>query len=227
MVSRVILSLLFLAIHAIIVAQSDHAKILVKCMDYQDKLLSGEQIWFQVKNSTKLYKGITDVHGSFVIELKGSETYLILVKSVGDALNYSEISIPTLKEGESYGDMEIIVKINPPKEFTLDHVFFETGKSSLKKESFAELDELFELMNVKPNLEIEIAGHTDDVGNEQSNLSLSQKRSETVKLYLVNKGIPDHRIIAKGYGESQPIAGNNTEEGRQMNRRTQVKVLKE
>lgn len=218
---------MFLCIVSFTQAQDNLAQILVKCMDTKSNPLSGEQIWFQTKNAPKLFKGITNSDGNFTIELKGAEDYIILVKSVGEALPYTEISIPALNPGESYGTMEIVVQIDPPREFTLDNVFFETGKSSLKGESFAELDELYELMSSKKTLEIEIAGHTDDVGDENDNLTLSQQRAESARAYLMNKGITAERVIAKGYGESQPIAENNTPEGRQKNRRTEVKVLKE
>jgi outer membrane protein OmpA-like peptidoglycan-associated protein len=76
-----------------------------------------------------------------------------------------------------------------------------------------------------PSLKIEISGHTDDVGNEQSNLKLSQSRAEAVKNYLTEKGITADRLTAKGYGKSKPIALNSTEEGRKQNRRTEFTVL--
>ena len=74
---------------------------------------------------------------------------------------------------------------------------------------------------------IEIQGHTDNVGTEESNLKLSQDRADAVKKYLVNKGIVSDRITSIGYGQSVPIADNNTEEGKAKNRRTSLKVIKE
>jgi outer membrane protein OmpA-like peptidoglycan-associated protein len=74
---------------------------------------------------------------------------------------------------------------------------------------------------------IEIAGHTDDVGEPAANLILSQKRAESVRNYLISNGIKAERVIAKGYGEEQPIAANDTSEGRQINRRTEVRIVKE
>lgn len=79
-------------------------------------------------------------------------------------------------------------------------------------------------MKWKEDSKIEIAGHTDNVGNDNDNMILSQKRAETVKTWLVKKGIQPQRIIAKGYGASQPVADNSTE-GRQQNRRTEVRIL--
>jgi outer membrane protein OmpA-like peptidoglycan-associated protein len=84
-----------------------------------------------------------------------------------------------------------------------------------------------EVMTLKPNYVIEIGGHTDNVGKDESNITLSQNRANAIKQYLVKKGINADRIIAKGYGESQPIATNDTDEGRQKNRRTEIKIIKE
>ncbi len=82
-------------------------------------------------------------------------------------------------------------------------------------------------MNLKPNLVIEIGGHTDNVGDDKSNELLSQRRAESVKQYLVKKGVKPERVQTKGYGESMPIADNDSEEGRQKNRRTELKVVKD
>ena len=117
------------------------------------------------------------------------------------------------------------IQFDPPRSFSLDHVNFDLAKSSLKKESYAELEELVEYLEFKESVRIEIAGHTDNQGDEKSNQTLSQKRSETVRNYLISKGIDPARIVAKGYGESKPIADNGTEEGRQKNRRTEVHML--
>ena len=74
---------------------------------------------------------------------------------------------------------------------------------------------------------IEIGGHTDDVGDEDKNQALSEKRANTVLQYLIKKGIDSKRLTAKGYGETKPVAYNTTAEGRQKNRRTEVSIIKE
>jgi len=207
--------------------QKAPVQVQVHCANYSGIPLEGEQIWFKEVKSQKIFKGITDETGNFLIELEGPGEYLIMIKSVGDASNYSKMIIPTLKAGQSYGKYEVTVEIEPAKEFTLDHVYFETGKAQLKKESFIELDELVEMMNYKKSITIEISGHTDDEGAESDNLLLSKNRAESVKKYLVQHGITASRILTRGYGESRPVADNSTEEGRQMNRRTDVRILKE
>ena len=108
----------------------------------------------------------------------------------------------------------------------LNNIFFEFAKATLKPESFPELDRTVKFLKENKTLELEIAGHTDNVGSDATNLKLSQARAQSVVNYLVEHGIDKSRLIAKGYGESRPIAFNNTEEGRAMNRRVEFKVLK-
>ena len=122
-----------------------------------------------------------------------------------------------------------IMRIGPVEVGTvvrLNNIFFEFAKAILKPESFPELNRTVEFLKNNPNVEIEIAGHTDNIGSEITNLKLSQKRAQAVADYLIEHGIDPKRLIVKGYGESRPIAFNNTEEGRAMNRRVEFKVLK-
>ena len=95
----------------------------------------------------------------------------------------------------------------------------------MKPESFIELDKLVELLQKNPTIKIEIAGHTDNKGDKKYNQTLSQKRAETVVNYIVKKGIAITRLTAKGYGDTTPIAPNDTEENKAKNRRTEFKVL--
>jgi outer membrane protein OmpA-like peptidoglycan-associated protein len=108
----------------------------------------------------------------------------------------------------------------------LNNIFFETGKATLKPESFPELDRTVEFLKKNPTMEIEIAGHTDDVGSEAYNQKLSENRAQSVATYIIEHGIDTSRLNAVGYGESRPIAFNSDEEGRQKNRRVEFKVLK-
>ena len=106
----------------------------------------------------------------------------------------------------------------------LNNIFYSSASSSLLKESFAELNTLVKLLNENPSLKVEIEGHTDNVGSEQYNNNLSQKRADAVKNYLVEKGIAESRLKSRGYGFTKPIADNSTEEGRAKNRRTQIRI---
>jgi outer membrane protein OmpA-like peptidoglycan-associated protein len=113
------------------------------------------------------------------------------------------------------------------RSFVLKGVFFDTAKWTLRPESYPNLEHLLEFMTLKKSAVIRLEGHTDSVGNDQANQVLSQKRAEAVRRYLIKKGISPNRIEAVGYGESKPVATNDTEEGRQTNRRTVVTILSE
>lgn len=117
-----------------------------------------------------------------------------------------------------------LVPIEEGGTVVLRNIFFDTDKFDLKQESRIELDYLVELLQKTPRMQIEISGHTDNQGAKQHNLTLSQNRARAVVNYLVSKGIAANRLTAKGYGDTMPIAENNTENGRAQNRRTEFKV---
>ena len=108
----------------------------------------------------------------------------------------------------------------------LNNQFFDTNKAILLPASIAELNRVYALIS-QIDSHIEISGHTDNVGNDQSNQILSQKRAQAVSDYLVQLGIDPSRITIVGYGETKPVADNNTEEGRQLNRRVEIRFLNE
>lgn len=111
----------------------------------------------------------------------------------------------------------------------LKHAFnnleFETGKAVISASSFESLDKLAALLLEKPQYFLLIEGHTDNVGSRESNLILSRNRAEAVKKYLMKKGVTEDRILTKYYGPDKPVADNNTEEGRQQNRRVEMTVI--
>lgn len=107
----------------------------------------------------------------------------------------------------------------------LNNIFFAFAKAILQKESYPELNRVAELMNNNPLLKIQLNGHTDNVGDDASNLSLSKSRAQAVVDYLVNKGIDKSRLVSKGFGETTPIATNDTDDGKAINRRVEFLVL--
>lgn len=108
----------------------------------------------------------------------------------------------------------------------LNNLFFDFNKATLRPESITELKNLLHFMKDNPKVRIEIAGHTDSIGSAEVNRKLSQDRAEAVRKYLVDNGIVDKRVVAKGYGSSKPVDTNATEEGRQRNRRTEFRILR-
>jgi len=118
------------------------------------------------------------------------------------------------------------IKVEVGNTFILNNISFTTGSYDLTEVSFKELDKLVELMNENPTIAILISGHTDNVGDKKDNLTLSKHRAETVLKYLVTKGINKTRIAYEGYGDTKPIANNDTDEGRKTNRRVAVTIIK-
>jgi hypothetical protein len=115
------------------------------------------------------------------------------------------------------------IKVGLP--IRLNNLFFETAKFDLLQDSYIELNRLVAFMKEKPMVKIEIAGHTDAVGDTQRNLELSENRAKSVKSYLISKGIQESRIQVIGYGKTKPIADNSSEEGKAKNRRVEFVIL--
>jgi outer membrane protein OmpA-like peptidoglycan-associated protein len=107
----------------------------------------------------------------------------------------------------------------------LENIFFETAKATLKPESYPQLEQVLKFMNSNPSIRMEISGHTDNTGSLKLNTRLSQARAESVVKYLVERGIDGTRLDAMGYAFNQPIAPNDTAEGRAKNRRVEFKIL--
>ena len=107
----------------------------------------------------------------------------------------------------------------------LKNIFFETNSYQLKDESKAELMKIISFINENPDFKLEISGHTDNVGSESDNLSLSTNRAKSVYEFVISNGANKDNLSFKGYGESKPIDTNDTEEGRARNRRTEFTIL--
>jgi len=198
--------------------------ISVTVTDYQGRARAGDEIIFEGLKTRRKISGIADAGGKLDLLLPKGDTYRILIASIGEQKEYSQVKVPD-EPGEYSGWVKI--KYELPASITLQNVLFETGSAVLSASSNKTLDELAAFMKRKTTMEIEVAGHTDNVGNAGSNLSLSQKRAEAVRNYLVAKGIHPSRIKAKGYGQETPVADNSTDEGRRMNRRTEIHILKQ
>ncbi|MBQ1782270.1 MAG: OmpA family protein [Gammaproteobacteria bacterium] len=108
---------------------------------------------------------------------------------------------------------------------TLGDLLFDTGKSALRGGATSHLLKLAAFLNQYPQRTVMIEGHTDSVGSESSNISLSQRRAEAVRDFLISQGIAANRVVATGKGESWPVAGNDTSSGRQQNRRVEVVIV--
>jgi outer membrane protein OmpA-like peptidoglycan-associated protein len=144
-----------------------------------------------------------------------------LYHAIGFAFNFGEGSSPHNFRNDNEEIPEEIVKaVN----LIATKIHFETASATIKSSSYSDLDSLVVILQKFPTVDAMIEGHTDNVGDDKSNLDLSQKRADAVKAYIIGKGVEGFRITATGYGETQPIASNDTPEGRQQNRRVEVKL---
>lgn len=108
----------------------------------------------------------------------------------------------------------------------LNHLIFTQGKAVINPQSFPELDEVVAMMKVNTKIEIQLEGHTDNQGNASANMELSQDRVDAVKKYVVSKGIDKSRVKTKAFGGTQPLSNEKTEEARSLNRRVEMRILK-
>ena len=183
----------------------------------------GDKIIFISLKTGKTYTEISGKDGKFQIKLPVGSDYEIKIKTFDQEMNYLSMTIP---DSDHDSEFDIGIKYEMPKTYTLKDVLFNTGSAVLMTSSYESLNELAEYLLHKTSITIELAGHTDSDGDDDSNLTLSQKRAETCRNYLIKKGVPSNRITAVGYGETQPVADNDTDYGKQLNRRTEVRVIK-
>lgn len=163
--------------------------------------------------------------GEFLVCLTAGYEYALSAEATG-YLFHSENFEFTSSSIDKPMEKDIFLKpIKEGEEIALRNIFFESNKYDLLPKSIAELEKLKDFLTKNPNVKIEIGGHTDNVGSDKDNLILSQNRAKAVMDYLINDGIDKERLTSKGYGETKPIADNNTEEGKALNRRTVMKVV--
>lgn len=129
-------------------------------------------------------------------------------------------------QNETYKLDMTVAPVKVGANLTLNHITFPSNSAELKQSSFVELDEVIDLLTTNPNITIEISAHTDDIGNEDYNNSLSAKRAQSVLEYLKKKNISQQRLVAKGYGETKPVVPNDSEVNRERNRRVELAILK-
>ena len=164
--------------------------------------------------------------GSFLAPLPFGKTYALHIKEPG-YLFFSE-NYPlddSTKINDAYEIRIALSRIKVGSTGTLNNIFFDVDRYELLPKSRIDLDNLVEFLNLNNTVRVEISGHTDNTGSETHNQTLSENRAKAVRDYLIHAGIAASRLTYKGYGQSQPVASNETEDGRQLNRRTDFKVI--
>ncbi len=172
-----------------------------------------------------LSKVQTDETGNYLITLPVGKDYAFNVNRKG-YLFYSDHFFLSKSTPDSTYEKNIPLQpIEANASVVLKNIFFDVNQYELKPASQVELDRIVHLLSENPSVKIEISGHTDNEGKPADNLVLSNNRAKAVTNYLVSKGIAAQRLVSKGYGETKPVANNQTEEGRAVNRRTEMKVI--
>ena len=167
------------------------------------------------------HKFVSDWNGAFYTYLPANQEYALNVHKKG-FLFYSGHIVPNkMPENKVIIEMDSICI---GASLTLNNISFETDSYKLLPKSKPELEYVYRFLTLQPEVSIEIVGHTDNIGTHEHNIKLSENRAKEVSNYLIAKGIKAERITCIGMGETQPIAENDTEEGRAKNRRTELKI---
>ena len=172
------------------------------------------------------------VTGEYEIHLPGGLQYGVRAEAAGHLSSSQNLDLTAVTKDGAIQTRDItlapieVTVIEPSATITLNNIFFDFNKATLKPESFPELNRIAELMKEKSSMTVEIAGHTDATGPAEYNMKLSQWRAGAVSKYLVDKGIEQSRVVVVFFGESKPIDSNKTREGRKKNRRVEFKIIK-
>lgn len=166
--------------------------------------------------------------GTYIVSLPAGKDYAFHVAANGFLFHSQNVVNVNENQNGQWQPVVVDIALHPiesGERIALRNVFFETGRWQILPESEYELAKVVDLLTKNPTLKIELGGHTDNVGRPEANQRLSEQRAKAVYDHLISKGIPSDRLSYKGYGETQPVATNDTDEGRRENRRTEIKVM--
>jgi outer membrane protein OmpA-like peptidoglycan-associated protein len=169
---------------------------------------------------------VTDKRGKTLLCLPAGNNYAFSVEKEGYLFYSEHFDLSETKQSYDPYELDIMLKsIDIGAEMDLYNIYFETDSFTILPESEPELTRLAGFLETNPSLEVEIQGHTDNTGDSEHNLKLSENRAGSVAGYLISYGIDSKRLSMAGFGEDKPVADNDTEEGRRLNRRTTIKIV--
>jgi len=184
------------------------------------KPVRAQLVVFDINGNDTIRKSqLADEKGNITVTLDRNVSFGIIATADGYVLNST--NLPATSESSRSLNLKMTsLASSKDKPITLQNIFFETGSYVLSPSSEPELQVVFSMLQKSPNLKMQVRGHTDNVGDEASNQLLSENRAKAVYDYLIEKGIPASQLTYKGFGETIPVASNDSAEGRQKNRRT-------
>ena len=168
----------------------------------------------------------TDMDGEILLCLPVGYNYAFSVSKEGYLFFSESFTLRTAKS--IYNPYDLLIELKPVEigsEMNLYNVYFETDSFRILPESETELQKLVGFLKTNPDLKVEVQGHTDNTGNTAKNQKLSEQRAKSVSDYLVENEISRQRLTSAGYGETKPVASNETDEGKRLNRRTTIKIV--
>jgi outer membrane protein OmpA-like peptidoglycan-associated protein/Tol biopolymer transport system component len=203
-----------------------------KVLDKETKLPVNAKIIVNDRETGELITSLnTGIGGNYNIKLLPGKHYEITATAEGYVYHYETLNLLGVDGYQQMGKDIYMNKIATV--FALDqgirlaNIYFDFNKSTLRPESFNELKKLVQFLSDNPSMKVEISGHTDNIGSAEYNKKLSTNRAKVVVDYLVSKGISSARLSYQGYGFDKPVATNDTDEGRQLNRRTEFKIIQQ
>lgn len=177
-------------------------------------------------DSKPVYQNYSSVTtGDFLATLTSDRNYGLNISKKGYLFYSENFSLVGYNSNKPFNIQVLLQPIEIGNKVVLRNIFFDTNKYDLKAESRSELQELVNFLAYNPSIKIEISGHTDNVGNDELNQTLSENRAKAVYQFLISSKVDAARLQFKGYGKSQPIAPNDNDEGRSKNRRTEFKIV--
>jgi outer membrane protein OmpA-like peptidoglycan-associated protein len=168
---------------------------------------------------------ITPATGEYLVKFKSPKKYDIEIEAKDYLFFIDEVDLSKAIADEPVLKDFLLDKIEVGTKVVLENINFQTSAATLTQTSYPKLDKIVTFLKNNGSIRVEISGHTDNVGSAKANLKLSEDRAKAVVDYMVSQGIDKSRLEPKGYGLTQPIAPNNTPQGREQNRRVEFKVI--
>lgn len=209
----------------IIKFRSNYVKGVISDAQTGEKLKARIELFDINKNEIVSLVDSDSISGQYLIVLTQGSEYGLYVNKVGYLFKSLNFNYAEMKDFEP---LVIDIQLHRAKKgqgAVLQNIFFDFDRYELKEKSFTELEKVARFLDENPQIRIEIGGHTDNSGNPAYNQQLSEKRANAVYNYLISKGVSPKRLSAKGFGSSKPVASNETEDGRQQNRRIEFTIL--
>jgi len=200
----------------------DSATVEFSLTNFQYIPIKNAGLFLTFQHNNKTISVLTNNEGKATLRIPEGSSFKIRLEKGEEIYIYEDIFEIPDEEGAFLYNIDLKFEM---RTFILDNVEFDFNKATLRPSSFEELNQVAEMMQQIDTVNIMISGHTDDVGSDEYNMNLSLNRAKSVRFYLIKKGIDSSRIKTEGFGESKPIDTNQTEVGRQRNRRIEVQIL--